>query len=115
MEWPLWNPLNNCGQPFLAEWNTQVLYPPALLYVLLPLPWSLNVFCLLHLFLGGLGMFFLTRHWTQNSFGAAVAGVVFAFSGPALSSVLWPATIAGLGWMHGSSGSQNGRGMKAEE
>ena len=25
MELPLWNPLNNCEQPFLAEWNTQVL------------------------------------------------------------------------------------------
>lgn len=99
MEWPLWNPLNNCGQPFLAEWNTQALYPPALLYVLLPLPWSLNVFCVLHLFLGGLGMFFLVRHWTQNSFGAALAGVVFTFSGLALSSLLWPATISGLGWM----------------
>src|ERR1700677_4928973 len=64
MDLPLWNPLNSCGQPFLAEWNTQVLYPPALFYVLLPLPWSLNAFCLLHLFLGGLGMFFLARYWT---------------------------------------------------
>jgi hypothetical protein len=99
MEWPLWNPLNNCGQPFLAEWNTQALYPPALFYLVLPFPWSLGVFCLLHLFLGGLGMFFLARHWTQNSFAAAVAGVIFAFGALTLSSLLWPATIAGLGWM----------------
>jgi hypothetical protein len=98
-EWPLWNPLNNCGQPFLAEWNTQALYPPALFYLLLPFPWSLGVFCLLHLFLGGLGMFFLARHWTQNSFAAAVAGIVFSFGALTLSSLLWPATIAGLGWM----------------
>ena len=99
MEWPLWNPLNNCGQPFLAEWNTQALYPPALIYLVLPFPWSLGVFCLLHLFLGGLGIFFLARHWTQNNFGAAVAGVIFAFGALTLSSLLWPATIAGLGWM----------------
>jgi hypothetical protein len=99
MEWPLWNPLNNCGQPFLAEWNTQALYPPALFYLLLPFPWSLGVFCLLHLFLGGLGMFFLARHWTQNNFAAALAGVIFAFGALTLSSLLWPATIAGLGWM----------------
>jgi len=34
-EIPLWNPLNNCGVPFLAQWNTQVLYPPALFYLVL--------------------------------------------------------------------------------
>lgn len=96
---PLWNPLNNCGQPFLAEWNTQALYPPALLYVLLPFPWSLGVFCLLHLFLGGLGMFLLARDWTRNSFAAAVAGVIFAFSGLVAGSLLWPSIISALGWM----------------
>jgi Bacterial membrane protein YfhO len=99
MELPLWNPLSNCGQPFLAEWNTQALYPPALFYLLLPFPWSFGVFCLLHLFLGGLGMFFLARQWTQNSFGAALAGVIFAFSGLMTGSLGWPATIAAMGWM----------------
>ena len=99
MELPLWNPLSNCGQPFLAEWNTQALYPPALFYLLLPFPWSFGVFGLLHLFLGGLGMFFLARQWTQNSFGAAIAGVIFAFSGLMTGSLGWPATVAALGWM----------------
>jgi len=98
-ELPLWNPLNNCGAPFLAQWNTQVLYPPALFYLLLPLSWSLAVFCLLHLFWGGLGMFFLARHWTQNHLAAAFAGIVFAFNGITLSSVGWPSIIVGLGWM----------------
>jgi hypothetical protein len=41
-EIPLWNPYNFAGLPFLAQWNTLCLYPPSLLYVLLPLPWSLN-------------------------------------------------------------------------
>jgi len=98
-EIPLWNPLNNCGIPFLAQWNTQVLYPPALFYLLLPLSWSLGVFCLLHLWLGGMGMFFLTRRWTGNNFAAAVAGIVFAFNGLMLNSLMWPSTIPGLAWM----------------
>lgn len=96
---PLWNPLNYCGEPFLAQWNSQALYPPALFYLLLPLPWSLNVFCLLHLFIGGLGMFTLARAWSQNSFGAAIAGSAFAAGGLMLSSLLWPATISALAWM----------------
>src|SRR5208283_2675463 len=45
-ELPLWNPYNNCGVPFLAQWNTMPLYPPAVVYLLLPLPWSLGIFCL---------------------------------------------------------------------
>jgi len=98
-EIPLWNPLNYCGLPFLAQWNTQALYPPALFYLIFPLSWSLGVFCLLHLFWGGLGMFLLTRCWTQNHFAAAFAGVVFAFNGLMLNRVIWPATIAGLAWM----------------
>ena len=98
-EIPLWNPLNDCGIPFLAQWNTQVLYPPSLFYLLLPLSCSLGVFCLLHLWLGGMGMFFLARRWTGNNFAAAVAGIIFAFNGLMLNSVLWPATIPGLGWM----------------
>ena len=50
-ELPLWNPYNNCGLPFLAQWNTMCLYPLSLIYVVLPLPWSVNLFCLVHLFL----------------------------------------------------------------
>ena len=30
-EVPLWNPLSDCGLPFLAQWNTMPLYPPALI------------------------------------------------------------------------------------
>src|SRR5690348_17296230 len=55
---PFWDPFNNCGVPFLAQWNTMPLYPPSLIYLLLPLTWSLSFFCLLHLWFGGLGMYF---------------------------------------------------------
>jgi hypothetical protein len=35
-ELPLWNPLLLAGHPFLAELQTQVLYPPSLLFLLAP-------------------------------------------------------------------------------
>lgn len=98
-ELPLWNPLNNCGLPFLAQWNTQALYPPALIYLLLPLSWGLGLFCLAHLFLGGLGMFHLARRWTGDSFAAAFAGMVYAFNGLMLNCLMWPNNVAALGWM----------------
>lgn len=96
-ELPLWNPLNNFGIPFLAQWNTMVLYPPALMHLVLPLSWSLGVFCLLHLYLGGLGMFQLAARWTGSGPGAAVAGVTYAFSGLAQSALMWPNNSAALG------------------
>ena len=98
-ELPLWNPYNNCGVPFLAQWNTMPLYPPSLIYLLLPLQWSLSFFCLLHLWFAGFGMFFLARRWTGNSFAAAFAGVAFAFNGLTLNLLMWPSHIATFSWM----------------
>src|SRR6185503_5679074 len=98
-ELPLWNPYNNAGLPFLAQWNTMVLYPGSLLYLLLPLPWSLNFFCLAHLFWAGLGMYGLAQRWTGHRLAAAMAGVAFAFNGLTLNALMWPNNIAALGWM----------------
>jgi hypothetical protein len=109
-ELPFWNPYNNCGVPFLAQWNTMPLYPPSLIYLLLPLTWALEFFALLHLWFAGLGMFFLARHWTSlrgnataaqagNNFAAAFAGVAFAFNGFTLNLLMWPSHLATFAWM----------------
>jgi hypothetical protein len=98
-EIPFWNPLNSCGIPFLAQWNTMTLYPPSLFYFLLPVPWSFDVFCLAHLVLAGAGMYRLAHHFTGNRTGAALAGLVFAFNGLTWYGVMWPSILAALGWM----------------
>ncbi len=98
-EIPLWNPLSYCGMPFLAQWNTLVFYPLSLIYLLFPLSWSLGVFCLFHLFLAGMGMYFLAYRWTRNRMAASFAGVAFAFNGLLLNCLMWPNNIAALGWM----------------
>ncbi len=96
---PLWTPLSFCGLPFLAQWNTMTLYPLSLFYLLLPLSWSLGLFCLGHLLLGGVGMYFLAHRWTGNRFAASVSGVAFAFNALMLNCLMWPNNIAGFGWM----------------
>jgi hypothetical protein len=98
-ELPLWNPLSQCGLPFLAQWNTLALYPGSLIYLLLPLPWSLNLFNVLHLFWAGLGMYCLAQAWTRHRFAAACAGFAYAFSGLLQDALMWPNNIAALGWM----------------
>ncbi len=98
-EMPLWNPLNNGGLPFTAQWNTLTLYPPSLIYLLFPLSWSLGMFCLGHLFFAGMGMYHLARRWTGSNLAAAVAGTAFAFNGLTWHALMWPNDIAALGWM----------------
>ncbi len=88
-EIPLWNPLSNCGLPFLAQWNTLVLYPGSLFYLLLPLEWSLGVFNLL-----------AYRGAESSAFAlglAALAGLLSLGGALALArSPLAPAAAAGL-------------------
>ena len=98
-ELPFWDPYNNCGTPFLAQWNTMPLYPLSPLYLFLPLTWSLSFFSLLHLWIAGLGMFYLARRWTGNSFAAAFAGATFAFNGFTINLLMWPSHIATFCWM----------------
>lgn len=98
-EIPLWNPLNNCGAPFLAQWNTTVSYPLSWIYILFPLPWSLNYFCLGHLVLGGLGMYWLAWRWTANRFAASVAGLAFGLNGLTFNCLMWTSNLAALSWM----------------
>ncbi|MBC8002004.1 MAG: hypothetical protein H7X97_05400, partial [Opitutaceae bacterium] len=98
-EIPLWNPLNDCGLPFLAQWNTLVLYPGSLFYCIFPLQWSLAVYCLAHLVIAGAGMYHLARRWTGSSLGASVAGVAFSINGLALNFLMWPNNVAALAWM----------------
>jgi hypothetical protein len=98
-EIPFWNPLSSCGIPFMAQWNTMTLYPLSLFYLLLPVPWSFDVFCLGHLFLAGMGMYLLAFRWTGNRLAAAVAGAGFAFNGLTWYGIMWPHIIAALGWM----------------
>jgi hypothetical protein len=98
-EVPLWNPLNYCGIPFLAQWNTSVLYPPSLFYLVFPLSWSLGVFNVAHLFLAGMGMYFLARRWLGNNFAASVAGLCFAFNGLSWHMLMWVSNLAAWAWM----------------
>lgn len=98
-ELPFWNPYSCCGVPFLAQFNTLSLYPLSIIYLILPLAWALPFFCLLHLFLGGMGAYFLAERWTGSRAGAALAGVVFAFNGLALNFLMWPSHIATFAWI----------------
>src|SRR5581483_458034 len=98
-EIPLWNPWNNCGLPYLAQWNTQTLYPFSLFYLIFPLSWALGVYALLHMLWGGLGMFYLARRRTGSRLAGALAGTVFCFNGLTWHSIMWPHNLCTMAWM----------------
>jgi hypothetical protein len=98
-EFPLWNPLSHCGAPFFAQWITMCLYPGTIAFALLPMPLSLNWFIVLHLVLGGAGMYRLARHWTDHAFAASAAGLGYVFAGFMTCSTVWPSYLVAFGWM----------------
>ena len=77
---PLWNPYIFLGQPFLAELQTGVFYPPSLL-LLAGMPVGLNLFLVFHyaLGLGGIVRFLAARDLGPASI--AIGALTFVIGG----------------------------------
>src|ERR1043166_419528 len=81
---PLWNPYNASGEPWLANPQTAVFYPPAWLFVALPFETAMMLYLALHLALLGGGALLLFAR--RNSLGAALIGATaLMLCGPTLS------------------------------
>ena len=96
-ELPQWNTYSHCGVPYLGQMGQW--YLPNWLFILLPLPWAVNISVLLHLLLGGWGMYALTRRWGIGGFAASFAALAYMFNGVSLSCFQWGNYIASLGWL----------------
>ena len=96
----LWNPHVFCGAPFLAGFQSALLYPPNWMFMVLPLAAAINVSVALHVYLLGLFMYLWTHcrglHPVACFFAAAVAMLgdsymMHVFSGhlPHLCAMTW--------------------------
>jgi hypothetical protein len=98
-EWPTWNPWIAFGQPLWADANTQVLYPPTWLLLVLA-PWRYYVlFVVGHMLLAGAGTYALSRTVAFSRTAAWVAAAVWVCSGPLASQVPVWNQLAGAAWM----------------
>jgi Bacterial membrane protein YfhO len=98
-EWPVWNPYIGFGQPLLADANTQLLYPPTWLNLVVR-PWTYyTAYVVAHLVAGGVGLFVLARRLGTTRAGAAVAALLWVACGPVLSVVEMWNQLAGAAWM----------------
>jgi hypothetical protein len=84
---PFWNPLHFAGTPHLADVQTTVLYPPAMLLRWLPPGAFLSWMAALHVWIAGAGVLFLARviglGWLAST-AVAVAGMLGGSAGARL-------------------------------
>jgi len=82
---PLWNPYQFSGQPFLANPQHGMLYLLNSLFFLFPFDIAFNAIIILHFFLGGLFTYLFLKDLKVNSTGALISGLIFMLSGYLLS------------------------------
>ncbi|NCO69277.1 MAG: YfhO family protein [Acidobacteria bacterium] len=81
-----WNPNSGCGEPFFANPQSALLYPPAWLAVALPVQRAVTCEAGLHVALLGVGCAFLALRLKARPAMAAAAGFAVAIAGPTLDA-----------------------------
>ena|GEM_PF-2370541 len=98
-EWPLWQPDNMLGAPFIGNMQSAVFYPLNWPYLLWPDPALLGARAWLKLFLLALGMYVLARDTLRvRPLAASLAVVTFTFSAFMTVWLLYPLTSV-VGWL----------------
>jgi len=79
---PLWIPELFLGAPFFANVQTAVLYPPNLLFLVMPVPYAYSASVALHLVLAGVGSFLFARRCLGvGRLPSLLTAMTFMFSG----------------------------------
>lgn len=94
---PLWNPYNASGEPWLANPQTGVFYPPAWIVAALPFEVGYVAFLVFHLAVLGLGLRYLFRIRSSDA-AATFASIALVVSGPMLSLLDVSNNLATFAW-----------------
>lgn len=81
---PLWNPYEFLGMPFVASLQSSMFYPTNWLCAFLPLGLAINLGIIINLFLSGLFAYLWCRRIGLRWPGAAVAAAAYVFGAPQL-------------------------------
>ena len=84
---PLWNPYEFLGMPFVASLQSAMFYPTNWLCAVLPLCLGINLGIILNLFLSGLFTYLWARRFGLRWVGAVVAAATYVFGAPQLLHV----------------------------
>jgi len=87
---PFWNPLSGFGEPWLANGQSGVFYPPTLLFLLPSPALAAGLFLLLHFMIGAWGAWRFLKQEAVSDAGALFGAAAFSACGFAASlSVYW--------------------------
>jgi hypothetical protein len=108
----LWNPHYLCGNPFLGNFESALLYPPNWLFLFLPLAAALNWGMALHVVLAGFFTYLWAAYRKLHPAAGFLSGVIFMWGGayylhlyaghlPNLCAMVWaPLIFCALdGWV----------------
>ncbi len=89
-ELPLWNPLSGLGEPWLANGQSGVFYPPTLFFLLPSAALAAGLFLLLHFAIGVSGAWRFAKEEAVSDAGALIGAAGFGACGFAASlSAYW--------------------------
>jgi hypothetical protein len=96
---PLWNPYAGSGVPLLANHQSAVLYPPNVLFWVMPVERAMGLSLALHAILAGLAMYALVRELGVSRLGGTVAALAFSLSGYMVSRGSFLTEVSALPWL----------------
>lgn len=96
---PLWNPYQLCGIPWLAGLQAGVLYPPHLLFLLLPLRVAMAALAAAHLALAAFASFFLARRFGLAVYAALLVALLLVARGALPTWIGTPSLLEASAWL----------------
>jgi len=95
---PLWNHFSFGGQPYAANPQIQLYYPPQLVFMLLPYGAALNTYVTIHTLLLGLSGYWMMRQFRFGPPAALLTALVLMFNGWTIRSQEFLTQFASLAW-----------------
>lgn len=96
---PLWNPYQMCGAPFLADFQSAVLYLPNWLFAVIPPASAFGWLAFLHLFAAGSFTYLFLRGLGLRRSASTFGGVAFMLSGFAITWLELPVFLSTAIWL----------------
>jgi hypothetical protein len=97
---PLWNPLENCGLPVLADATSSIFYPGKLIFILpLPFAWLYKFYVIGHVILAAVAMYAFARRLRASEPSAVLVAIAYACGGNVVFQYCNIVFLVGAAWL----------------
>jgi hypothetical protein len=98
-EMPFWNPHQFCGTPFMAAFQTAVLYPVNVVLYLFDPATQMDLFIYFHFLVAAVFTFLLGRKLGMSHGAAVISAVTFTFCGFMVTRYGQPTFVSTAAWL----------------